>query len=81
MKYFKSSALNNIGIQDIFDNLIEDIIKSLDDEKLQLRGESIKLGYLNSQYFKGNENASFVDNRENFTQINNSDNNNSCCKF
>jgi hypothetical protein len=79
MKYFKGSALNNIGIQDIFDNLIEDIVKSLDDEKLQLRGESVKLGYLNSQYFKGNENASFVDN--NFRESNHSDNNNLCCKL
>ena len=79
MKYFKASALNNIGVQNIFDNLIEDIIKSLDDEKFQLRSESIKLGYLNSQYFKGNENASFVDN--NFRNSNNSDYNNLCCKL
>ncbi len=80
MKYFKGSALNNIGIQDIFDNLIEDIVKSLDDEKLQLRGESIKLGYLNSQYFKGNENSIVVDNPF-FNQNNLSSNNNNCCKL
>ncbi len=80
MKYFKASALNNIGVQDIFDNLIEDIIKSLDDEKFQFRSESIKLGYLNSQYFKGNENSIVVDNPF-FNQNNLSSNNNNCCKL
>ena len=51
MKYFKISAYNNIGVQNLFRSMAEDILKSLDAEKLVLRSESIKLGYLNNQCF------------------------------
>lgn len=68
MKYFKISAYNNIGVQNLFKSMAEDILKSLDEEKLVLRSESIKLGYLNNQRFNS-------DNNDNNDEHNNDPNN------
>lgn len=79
MKFFKVSAYNNIGVQNVFKSMAEDIIKSMDEEKLTLRSESIKLGYLNNQNFNSNTSNSSLS--ESNGQNQNSYFNNQCCKF
>ena len=43
MKIFKISAINNEGVQESFQNLVVDIIDSMDDETLKNRLSSFKL--------------------------------------
>lgn len=90
MKYFKISAYNNIGVQNLFRSMAEDILKSLDAEKLVLRSESIKLGYLNNQCFNcgNNDNNNVHNNDQNneYQRINTNGSNNylinsQCCKI
>lgn len=51
MKYLKTSALNNVGVYDLFKSITSDIVDNCDDEKIKCRSESIKLGYINNEYF------------------------------
>ena len=80
MKLFKVSAYNNIGVQNVFKSMAEDIIKSLDEEKLTLRSESIKLGYLNNQNLNNNS-KNTEQNNSNGSNNNSTYFDNQCCKF
>lgn len=55
MKYSRTSAMNHVNVHDLFCSIASDIINSLDEEKITLRNESIKLGYLNNGYFNNSE--------------------------
>lgn len=88
MKYSRTSALNNVNVHDLFCSIASDIINSLDEEKINLRSESIKLGYLNSSYFNKNSALDNGDNNNHQTQGNNSNNNQTyfpgspmCCRI
>ena len=80
MKLFKVSAYNNIGVQNVFKSMADDIIKSMDEVKLTLRSESIKLGYLNNQNFNS-DSKNAEQNDSNGSNSNSTYFNNQCCKF
>lgn len=59
LKIFRISALNNIGVKDLFESITKDIFNITDNETLNMRSESIKLGYINGGFFNkdgGNRN-------------------------
>jgi hypothetical protein len=56
LKVFKTSAKWNKGIKEVFEAITYNIIETIDKSSLYTRTESVKLGYINNDYFQNNNN-------------------------
>lgn len=81
LKYFKCSSLQNLGIKELFESMTLDIIESIDDENLHIRSESIKLGYINKDYFNKDMKNVVLINNSMLLNRGNEENRMNCCKI
>jgi hypothetical protein len=63
LKLFKISAKLNKGIKEVFEQLTYDIIDTSDKSSLYNRSESVKLGYINNDFFQNNNNNNALVNK------------------
>lgn len=71
MKFFKVSALNYINIEELFNNIVKDILNNMDKETIQSRSSSFKLekfsmGNLGTGNFEDDEYEQNERNRYNY---------------